>query len=183
MKRLKFRSITLLVLCSCFSLSSNANLSSEDIKSANKAAEIMIPSISEFLGKPVKLTGISLGDSLPENKIDIPNAVCNDYLLVANYMELYRTSFSLNFGSESYKDFKNPVANAIKTLDLGVSSQHSECLMKEKGWSDEMKVLDYMMENAGDIMAGDKRFNKLNDFDVAFGVEETVQKMVEATNK
>ncbi|THA20973.1 hypothetical protein E5361_08315 [Histophilus somni] len=185
MTKFKLSAVALSAILSCVSLSSQANLSLKDINAANQVSEMIIPAMTEFLGKPVKLKGISVdeAEAIPLNEIDVPNAVCTDYLLASNYMDLYEMSFSLHFGRESYKDFKNPFANAIKAISFGASDQYSKCLMKEKGLSDEMEAINYMLENMEKITESDKRFAKLSDFDVAFSVEETVNKIAEMLNK
>lgn len=183
MTKFKLSAVALSAILSCLSFSSQANLSLKDINAANQVSEMIIPAMTEFLGKPVKLKGISVDESIPLNEINVPNAVCTDYLLASNYMDLYEVSFSLHFGRESFKDFKNPLANAIKAISLGASEQYSKCLMKEKGLSDEMQATNYMLENMEKITESDERFAKLSDADVAFSVEETVNKIAEMLNE
>lgn len=179
MQQIKLSTAVLIALFSSFSLSSNASLSHDAIQKASQVAEILQPSLSTILEKNVKLTGITLQDGLPENHIEIANPTCSDYLLASNYADLYEIAFSVNFGRDNYKDFNNPVANAIKTLSLGTSSQHMACLMKEKGFKDEGEVAIYLVDHLEELKSEDKRFEKLEDFELVSEIEATLNKMVE----
>lgn len=99
--------------------------------------------------------------------------------MASHYADLYEITFSVNFGRNSYQDSNNPVANAIKTLSWGTSSQHMLCLMKEKGFKDEGEVAIYLVDHLEELKSEDARFKKLEDFDLVIEIENVLNKMAE----